>query len=72
MGGHRALRGGSAQASILKLIVDLAGRLLHTLVGYTDRPTGAQLASYLGTIAVMVALTRFQARGRMGEPLEEN
>ncbi len=25
----------------------LAGRLLHTLIGYTDRPNGAQLAAYL-------------------------
>src|SRR5207302_5179672 len=37
----------------------LLGRLLHTLVGYTDRPTELQLITYLATLAVMVALTRF-------------
>jgi high-affinity iron transporter len=33
------------------------GRLLHTLIGYTDRPTELQLAVYLATLAVMAALT---------------
>jgi high-affinity iron transporter len=33
------------------------GRLLHTLVGYTDRPTELQLLAYLGTLAVMAALS---------------
>ncbi len=36
----------------------LLGRLLHTLVGYTARPTGLQLAVYLGTLAAMYALMR--------------
>lgn len=36
----------------------LLGRLLHTLVGYTDRPDGAELAVYLLTIAVMIVLMR--------------
>jgi high-affinity iron transporter len=35
----------------------LPGRLLHTLVGYTDRPTELQLLAYLGTLAVMAALS---------------
>jgi high-affinity iron transporter len=35
----------------------IIGRLLHTLVGYTDRPTELQLVAYLGTLAVMAALT---------------
>ncbi|WP_204306878.1 FTR1 family protein, partial [Klebsiella aerogenes] len=34
----------------------LPGRVLHALVGYTDRPTIAQGIAYVGTIAVMVAL----------------
>jgi high-affinity iron transporter len=33
------------------------GRLLHTLVGYTDRPTELQLVAYLGTLAAMAVLT---------------
>jgi len=37
----------------------LAGRLVHTLIGYTAKPCGAQLAAYLGTIGVIVALMRF-------------
>ena len=36
----------------------IIGRVLHTLIGYTDRPTELQLIVYLGTLIVMVALTR--------------
>jgi high-affinity iron transporter len=36
----------------------LLGRLLHTLVGYTDQPTGAQLIVYLLTVALIVGLMR--------------
>jgi len=36
----------------------LTGRLLHTLIGYTATPSGAQLFVYLLTIAVIVALMR--------------
>jgi high-affinity iron transporter len=36
----------------------LGGRLVHTLIGYTARPDGAQLAAYLATVAVMVSLMR--------------
>ena len=35
----------------------IVGRLLHTLIGYTDRPTELQLIVYLATLAVMAALT---------------
>ena len=34
----------------------LAGRLLHTLIGYTDRPSGAQLVVYLLTVALILTL----------------
>lgn len=37
----------------------IPGRLLHTLVGYTAAPNGAQVGIYLLTIATMVALTRW-------------
>jgi high-affinity iron transporter len=39
----------------------LAGRLVHTLIGYTARPSGAQIAAYLGTLGVIVALMRLLA-----------
>jgi high-affinity iron transporter len=35
----------------------ILGRLLHTLIGYTDRPTELQLIAYLATLAAMAALT---------------
>jgi high-affinity iron transporter len=35
----------------------VVGRLLHTLIGYTDRPTELQLIAYLATLAIMAALT---------------
>ena len=37
----------------------LVGRLAHTLIGYMDRPNGAELAMYLLTIAVIVSLMRY-------------
>jgi high-affinity iron transporter len=36
----------------------MVGRLVHTLVGYTDRPDGAQITVYLLTIALIVGLMR--------------
>jgi high-affinity iron transporter len=36
----------------------IAGRLLHTLVGYSEAPNGAQLIAYLATIAMMLVLIR--------------
>jgi high-affinity iron transporter len=38
----------------------MVGRLFHTLIGYTDRPTAAQLVVYLLTIAIIVGLMGFQ------------
>jgi high-affinity iron transporter len=35
----------------------LIGKLLHTLIGYNDRPTELQLIAYLATLAIMAALT---------------
>ena len=42
----------------------LPGRLLHTLIGYTDRPNGAQLVAYLMTIVVMLGLMRLVRSSR--------
>ena len=36
----------------------ITGRLLHTLVGYSDAPNGAQLVAYLATILMIVVLMR--------------
>jgi high-affinity iron transporter len=36
----------------------IAGRLLHTLVGYSEAPNGAQLIAYLATIVMMIVLMR--------------
>jgi len=35
----------------------IVGRLLHTLVGYTDRPTELQLLAYVATLLAMAVLT---------------
>jgi len=37
----------------------LAGRLMHTLIGYTAQPTAAQLLIYFATIATIIGLTRW-------------
>jgi high-affinity iron transporter len=36
----------------------VAGRLLHTLVGYSEAPDGAQAIAYLAVLAMMLALMR--------------
>jgi high-affinity iron transporter len=44
------------------------GRLLHTLIGYTERPTEMQLVVYIGTLFAMFLLMRIarhQPRQRM-------
>jgi high-affinity iron transporter len=47
----------------------VVGRLLHTLIGYTDRPTELQLLAYLGTLAAMTMLTWMI--GRSAPPVRE-
>ena len=37
----------------------IPGRLLHTLIGYTERPTGMQLVVYVCTLLAMYLLMRF-------------
>ena len=41
----------------------IPGRLLHTLIGYTATPDGAQLLAYAAVIALMLTMMRL-ARGR--------
>ncbi|HEY2035267.1 MAG TPA: FTR1 family protein [Rhizomicrobium sp.] len=38
----------------------IAGRLLHTLIGYSDAPNGLQLIAYAATIAIIMGLTRWE------------
>ncbi len=42
----------------------LAGRLLHTLIGYVDRPSPSQLAAWAVTVLAITALTRRLAPAR--------
>jgi high-affinity iron transporter len=35
------------------------GRILHTLLGYSDRPTELQLIAYLGVLAVTFLMIRY-------------
>ena len=46
----------------------LFGHLLHTLIGYTERPTELQIVAYIGTLAAMALLMRI-ARQRPRERL---
>jgi high-affinity iron transporter len=47
----------------------VVGKMLHTLVGYTARPAGIQIAAYFATLAVIIALARV-ARGATGAARE--
>jgi high-affinity iron transporter len=44
----------------------ILGRLLHTLIGYNDSPTGAQLLAYFATIFAIVTLMRWERLRRKG------
>jgi high-affinity iron transporter len=41
----------------------LTGRLLHTLIGYSEAPNGAQLIAYAATILLIVSLMRLVPQG---------
>jgi high-affinity iron transporter len=41
----------------------IAGRVLHTLVGYVEQPTLMQLVAYMATILIMIGLSRLVATG---------
>lgn len=44
----------------------ILGRVLHTLIGYTDQPTGMQLAAYLAVVMVILGLMRVASGGQPG------
>ena len=46
----------------------IAGRLLHTLVGYSEAPDGAQIIAYLATIALMLGLMRRRGKPAQARP----
>jgi high-affinity iron transporter len=42
----------------------IVGRLLHTLIGYSERPTAMQLTAYLAVLAMMFVLMKLLAPSR--------
>ena len=46
----------------------LIGRVLHTLVGYTDQPSGMQAVVYTITLLIIFSLTRLLAPTKPGRP----
>lgn len=40
----------------------VVGKMLHTLIGYTARPAGIQIAAYLVTLVAIVGLARYIGR----------
>jgi high-affinity iron transporter len=64
-GGYVEMLTGTVWSTSWLLTDDsLVGRMLHTLVGYTAEPDGAQLLVYLATIAVILGLMRVVGPGR--------
>jgi high-affinity iron transporter len=53
-----ALRNKVWDTSWLLSDSSIVGRMLHILIGYTDRPTALQLLAYLATLATMFLLIR--------------
>jgi hypothetical protein len=45
------------------------GRSLHALVGYSARPSGIQLAAWVGTMVMLVTLSRVVGRPKRPRPL---
>jgi high-affinity iron transporter len=45
------------------------GRSLHALVGYSARPSGIQLAAWLGTLLMLATLSRVVGRPKGGKPV---
>jgi high-affinity iron transporter len=45
-------------------VMGIIGRMLHTLIGYSDQPDGLQFIAYLGTIVAINVLMRVVNRSR--------
>ena len=53
-----ALRAKVWDTSWLLSDASIIGRMLHVLIGYTDRPTAFQLVAYIVTLVTIITLTR--------------
>jgi high-affinity iron transporter len=52
-------------SSALLSETSIIGRILHTLIGYSDQPSIMQLLTYVATLAILYLLTRtFSSPGR--------
>ncbi|MCA3798370.1 MAG: iron permease, partial [Burkholderia sp.] len=40
----------------------IVGKALHTLIGYTARPAGIQIAAYVATLVTILVLARLVGR----------
>jgi len=60
-----ALEGTAWDTSAILSDTSLFGRVLHTLIGYSDQPSVLQVLVYLATLAVIVALTKTFASSRV-------
>ena len=47
----------------------LPGRVLHTLIGYTDQPSGMQVVVYVATLLAIVVATRLAAPAPASAPM---
>ena len=45
----------------------IVGRMLHVLVGYSDKPTAMQLLAYIATLATIVVLMRLVRTPRLAK-----
>ncbi len=60
-GGIVDVMGGTLwDTSAVLAVGSIAGRVVHTLVGYTDPPTGLQAVAYAGTLAAILVLSRLR------------
>ncbi len=50
----------------------IAGRVLHTLIGYTGKPTGLELVAYFATLGAIFGLMKFSASARQHPTLATN
>ena len=50
----------------------IVGRMLHVLIGYTDRPTAFQLVAYIVTLATIIMLTRAARRPNQATASAQN
>jgi high-affinity iron transporter len=49
----------------------MVGRVLHTMIGYVDRPTGLQLVAYLAILVLLPTLGRLAARAQRASPAHQ-